>query len=378
MLRKSSLVLLLIPLLLAACGGQTTSAPENTATPPPNTSIPSATPQPSPTAAPTSTATIPPTQTPVPEPSLTAPPPTNAPDCTNQAAFVADVTIPDNTTIQPGLVFTKTWRVRNTGTCAWGPEYTLDYYSQDPLGFTAPISLPLTLPGSTADLSLRLQAPEEPGAYQGNFVIKNPDGLIMAVDQDSRLWVLINVSAGAEGLATPTATPAPTETPQAEATGAPSATAAPTQQQGSSGSTVTPACAATDDLAKAAAMLAALNTYRADNNLPPLPVNDKLSQAAQRHAYDMACNRMFYHDGSDGSTPASRVADAGYQAVRVSENVYGSYPPLSGQEVVTWWATDPVDPLHNQNLLTTQYPEIGIGYAFFDNYGYYVIVFARP
>ena len=109
-----------------------------------------------------------------------------------------------------------------------------------------------------------------------------------------------------------------------------------------------------------------------------MPVNGQLSQAAQRHAYDMACNHLFYHDGSDGSSPSSRVADTGYQAAFVSENVYGSYPPLSGQEVVAWWATDPVEPIHNKNLLTTQYSEIGVGYAFFDNYGYYVIVFAQP
>ena len=31
-------------------------------------------------------------------------------------AFVADVTIPDNTNMKPGQSFTKTWRVRNNGT----------------------------------------------------------------------------------------------------------------------------------------------------------------------------------------------------------------------------------------------------------------------
>ena len=34
--------------------------------------------------------------------------------CTNDAAFVADVTVPDNTVVLPGTRFTKTWRFRNT------------------------------------------------------------------------------------------------------------------------------------------------------------------------------------------------------------------------------------------------------------------------
>jgi uncharacterized protein YkwD len=72
------------------------------------------------------------------------------------------------------------------------------------------------------------------------------------------------------------------------------------------------------------------------------------------------------------------VADAGYVAADLSENVYGSYPPLDGPGVVNWWATDKTDPRHNQNLLSTNFTEIGVGYAFFNNYGYYVIVFAKP
>ena len=33
--------------------------------------------------------------------------------------FVSDVNIPDNTTMTPGQTFTKTWKVFNSGTCAW-------------------------------------------------------------------------------------------------------------------------------------------------------------------------------------------------------------------------------------------------------------------
>ena len=37
------------------------------------------------------------------------------------ARFVRDVTFPDGTSVQPGSVFLKTWRVRNDGAGAW-PE----------------------------------------------------------------------------------------------------------------------------------------------------------------------------------------------------------------------------------------------------------------
>ena len=39
--------------------------------------------------------------------------------CTDRAQFVADVTVPDGTRYDPGATFTKTWRLRNIGTCTW-------------------------------------------------------------------------------------------------------------------------------------------------------------------------------------------------------------------------------------------------------------------
>lgn len=39
--------------------------------------------------------------------------------CFYDSDFVADVNIPDNTVFRAGETFTKTWRIRNSGTCAW-------------------------------------------------------------------------------------------------------------------------------------------------------------------------------------------------------------------------------------------------------------------
>ena len=45
------------------------------------------------------------------------------------AGFVKDVSIPDETTIDPGGNFTKTWRLRNLGTCTWTTAYALVFDS---------------------------------------------------------------------------------------------------------------------------------------------------------------------------------------------------------------------------------------------------------
>src|SRR5512138_2793565 len=71
----------------------------------------------------------------------------------NAATFVADVTIPDGTYIQPGAAFEKIWRLKNTGTCAWSNQYSLVFVSGERMGALSPIFLPRWVsPGQTIDL----------------------------------------------------------------------------------------------------------------------------------------------------------------------------------------------------------------------------------
>lgn len=361
MFEKLFIVVLMMALTLSACSGQ---SPAETASPAPTeTQPPAATDAP---AEPPATEATEAAETPVTEGTPEAVRPANEPGCTNKAAFVADVTVPDNAVINAGETFTKTWRVSNTGTCIWASDYSLAYYSENAMGAPASVPLDITYPGETLDISVQLTAPGSPGTYRGNFVIKNAEGLIMQVDEDSRLWLIIKVentaSAPTAGATTTTGT-SPTNTPGA----------APTASS-SDGAT----CSFTTDVFKLTDAIAAINAYRAQNNLPEYTVNTLLVRAAQRHANDMACNNFFTHTGTDGSTPQTRVADAGYAASSVSENVYGSFPPLDGAGVIDWWKTDASDPRHNQNLLSTTFTEIGVGYSFFNNYGYYVLVLAKP
>jgi len=384
MIKKLFIVTALLTLALSACNGQ---APEETGTPA-STETPAATATETSTETPaaTETSTALPGDTsatatsatlPTATPTVGTPFPTNPPDCTNSASFVTDVTIPDNTNVGGGTTFTKIWRVSNTGTCVWGPNYTLTHYSEEVLGAPASVPLGITYPGQNLDISVDLTAPNSTGTHQGNFVIKNPEGLIMKIVDDSRLWVIINVTV--TGAAAPTGTAAATATSApATATGAVTATNVSSAATASSSGSGNAACLFTIDRAKLTETINAVNAYRAQKGLPAYTVNTQLAQAAQRHANDIACNKLYVHTGSDGSTAQTRVAATGYIASSVTENVNGNNPPFNGQSVVNWWINDKNDVRHGQNLLSTTFTEIGVGYSFFEDYGFYVIVFAKP
>lgn len=284
--------------------------------------------------------------------STTSPPPKQS-DCTDQAAFGSDVTIPDGTSISAGTTFTKTWQIENTGTCTWTNQYSLNFAQGEQMDAPAATEiLSTTAPGETMEISVDMVAPDANGTYRADFQLLDPNGDSVPIDEGSYVWVSIVVGDS-------TVEQSPTD--QADNPGFSDAN-----------------CAFTTDTARAVDAVNAINAYRAQNGLPPFTVNAQLTQAAQAHAEDMACNNLFVHTGSNGSTPESRVAAAGYQAAYVTENVYGRYPAPTGQETVTWWATDQTDPRHNENLVSTQYTEIGAGYAFFDNFGYFAVVFATP
>ena len=369
MSKKVFLILLLATLLLGACDLMETPAP--TVVPTETLMPPTETPAVPPTATPTATlaGTFTPTPTSQPlAPTETPLPPENAADCVNAGRFISDVTIPDESNVSINTVVKKTWRIQNTGTCTWWYGYTVAHYSEFNFGAETGDPLPLTAPGQTADVSVDLEVPNLEGLYRGNFVIHNPDGLPIELEGDSRLWVVfIAVNDGAAQTA-PTAEPTATSEGEASAeTGTP--TEAPAQNA---------ACAYTPDSARVQTLLTEINAYRAESGLPAYTLNEQLVQAAQTHAADMACNRLFVHTGSDGSTAETRVAAAGYTGSVISENVYGSYPAFTPQEVTDWWRQDQTDPTHNQNLLSSTYTEVGIGYAFFDDFGFYTVVFGAP
>lgn len=100
----------------------------------------------------------------------------------DEARFVEDVTVPDGSTMQPGQTFVKTWRMRNSGTTTWGPEYHLAFFEGDRMGGPQSIQLPVVEPGQTADVSVALTAPTTPGVHRSTWKPRNAQGHFFEFD----------------------------------------------------------------------------------------------------------------------------------------------------------------------------------------------------
>lgn len=136
----------------------------------------------------------------------------------NWAQFVADVTIPDGAQMVPGAAFTKTWRLKNIGTCTWNTDYTLSFDSGAAMGAPASVQLPEVVPpGDTIDISVNLTAPTDFGRKTGYWKLRNPAGIAFGTGFDGQgtFYVQIQVTSGT---ATVTATPTRTLTPTPTAT----------------------------------------------------------------------------------------------------------------------------------------------------------------
>ncbi len=131
--------------------------------------------------------------------------PTAANTC-NQATFVADVTVPDGSKMTPGKKFTKTWRLKNTGTCSWTTQYALVFASGAQMGGPTVQQLTQVVnPGETVDLSVELTAPNAAGAYRGYWKLRDANGNVFGLSNGNAFWVDIKVESAAA--APPTATP---------------------------------------------------------------------------------------------------------------------------------------------------------------------------
>jgi hypothetical protein len=135
---------------------------------------------PSATAAPTATPTLPPPPAPIAtisfdNPTSSAGDAGGTSTCDN-SAYVADVTIPDNTRLDPGKVFIKTWLMQNTGTCPWTPGYKITFVDGEPMnGADNLINMPVPV-GNQVKVSVSLVAPGEAGDFYGRWQLKNESG----------------------------------------------------------------------------------------------------------------------------------------------------------------------------------------------------------
>ncbi len=127
-----------------------------------------------------------------------SPRPAAAASC-DMAQFVADVTIPDGTTLAPGATFVKTWRLQNAGSCTWTTSYAVVFTGGDQMGSPAVISMPSSVaPGATVDISVNLTAPSSNGHFRGNYELRNASGGLFGIGAGNFLfWVDIFVNGSA-------------------------------------------------------------------------------------------------------------------------------------------------------------------------------------
>jgi len=160
---------------------------------------------------------IPPTATP------TSVGPTAVPTTTtlcDKAQFISDITVPDGTVFTPGTPFTKTWRLKNVGTCTWTTAYSLVFASGERMS-GADLPLPVTVtPGQIVDLSVNLIAPAQIGSYRSYWQFKNAGGALFGIGSNGLSPFFADIKVAGTSTATPTRTGVPaTNTPTSTPTG---------------------------------------------------------------------------------------------------------------------------------------------------------------
>lgn len=121
-------------------------------------------------------------------------------------SFVSDVSIPDNTPVTAGQSFTKTWKVKNSGSCAWDAGFKFAFTGGDAMGgttYTVPASVAA---GTVTDISVAMTAPNKTGTIRGNWRMSTASGQFFGDE------VYVQVVIGGGAAATSTSGPATSST----------------------------------------------------------------------------------------------------------------------------------------------------------------------
>jgi hypothetical protein len=213
----SAIIMIMAFLLLSACGSQETTpttgsidaaytAAAQTIAVQYTLTAAQATFTPFPTQTSTATATITPTSgTPTATLAVINPVLPNSGNSCNNSIYISDVTIPDGTQLIPGQGFTKTWRIKNTGSCEWTTSYKLVFLTGEAMG-GQPVALPNNVKsGEQVDVSVVLVAPNKAGDLQGVWRLADDKGT-----QFGTVLTVVIKSSGST--ATPSKSPTPTST----------------------------------------------------------------------------------------------------------------------------------------------------------------------
>jgi hypothetical protein len=203
-------LVLVIALVLGACGGgeegssaavlteaariasegltQTAAAAPPTAT---NTPLPTATNTPEPTATSTNT----------PEGGVpTATTAQQQSSSSNRPCLRANLEyedVPDGTRWPFDRVFTKTWRLKNTGSCTWNANFVLAYVDGELMGADSVNTITeIDVPTNEyVEISVAFQAPDEAGDHISYWMLRSDQGEYFGVGPDGKSWIWVEIES---------------------------------------------------------------------------------------------------------------------------------------------------------------------------------------
>ena len=143
---------------------------------------PTWTPQPACPVCPTQVVVVPTAAT-TPNPNEATAQPTTAPTAEAgkkcfQFDFLGDVNYPPGTIVKPRTKFSKTWTVKNTGTCTWSRDYDVVFVGGEAFGSNKRGDITReVVPGDIIEITIEgMTAPQTEGTYYSYWMIAAPDG----------------------------------------------------------------------------------------------------------------------------------------------------------------------------------------------------------
>ncbi len=138
-------------------------------------------------------------------PTQTAATATSAPTatgCQDSAQYISDDGL-DGSTYAPNTPFTKTWTLKNTGSCTWDSSYLAvqisGTYMTQQSGYWIIPQGQTVAPGQTVNISVGMTSPIENGNYRSDWGLKNENGQFMPIQggtNGNAFYVKIRVNDG--------------------------------------------------------------------------------------------------------------------------------------------------------------------------------------
>jgi hypothetical protein len=109
-------------------------------------------------------------------------------------------TIPDGTQFFIDREFTKTWRLKNVGSCTWTPGFSAVWIQGDLMGANSVI--PFTEftdvdipPGGYVIVSINFEAPSPAGRHKGYWMLRSADGITFGLGTNGREWFWVDIES---------------------------------------------------------------------------------------------------------------------------------------------------------------------------------------